>query len=269
MAKDLVKIVQDTEISLSSSPSQYTTQLELFTSADEKILSEFLIQIRSAKPHYLRFKDWEALVGNTKSYTKPKKDIEDKRKEFLKLEQVCRSMDYNTFLECGVSMESIRVFGDFPTMLYRVLEMRTKLYESIIAYAKYIGSEKDMDPINVVRSPELRDDIYKMIFPARENFEWYNNTSIQIAHIMTKAVYEMCEKVEDEIKEVDETHPLISRCACWFAKRKVLKAIEQLPPKQVTESFLREEFNYQRMMTDRIYGHALDNQDVIDAEIIE
>ena len=82
MANDLAIIVRNTEDSLARQPTQYSTQLELFVSQDEKILSEFLINEKAEKPHYLRYKDWKLLVGSPEMYLKPKRFMEKARREF-------------------------------------------------------------------------------------------------------------------------------------------------------------------------------------------
>lgn len=251
MANDLMRIVAGTESSLASRPSQYFTQLELFINADEKILSEFLIREVNEKPHHLRNKDWSALVGKPEQYSRPKIYLEEQRKKFPESERLLRSVIANgKFLEMGVSPETIAIFGDLPTMGYKMFDMETRLYESIVAYAKQIAEERGIKPIEVTRSSEGRDEIYLRTFKTREQFEWYHNTAAQMAITVLGAVYSTLESIEPKVKEM-ESIPLIG----WILKRKLDKAFKPFPPKAIAESFLRDEINYNARLAERIYGN--------------
>ena len=252
MVNDLVKIVRDTEFSLTSQPSKYATQLELFVGRDEKVLAKFLIQERDEKSHYGRYEDWEMLVGKSENYLRPKKYMEEQRQKFLEVKKQVKDMLADgELLEMGVSSDTVAVFGDFPAMAYRMLDMETKLYESVVAYAKQIGDERGIKPLNVVKTPEGRDEVYRRIFRTREQFEWYNNTSAQIGITVLGAIYNMMESLEPKIREV-ENIPIIG----WFAKRKINKARKQLqlPPKEVAKSFLTDEIAYDARRAERIYS---------------
>ena len=264
MANDLVRIVRDTESSLATQPSQYATQLELFVGGDEKVLAEFLRQERDEKPHYRRHKNWEMLVGKPEIYSRPKRYMEEQRQKFPEMEKQIRDMLADgKLLESGVSSDTVAVFGDLPTMAYRMLDMQTRLYESVVAYAKQIGDEREVKPIDVVRSSEGRDEVYRRTFQTRDQFEWYNNTSAQMRITLLGAVYNMLDSLAPTIKEV-ENIPIVG----WLAKRKRNKALKQLPPKAVAESFLRDEMAYDARMAERIYGRNSGNPQVIDAEIV-
>ncbi|MBI2673653.1 hypothetical protein HYX19_05300 [Candidatus Woesearchaeota archaeon] len=264
MTNSLVKIVRDTESSLATLPPKYSTQLELFTREEEEVLAEFLRQERDEKPHYLRNKDWETLVGEPEAYSRPGKYLKEERKEFPELEKKLKDfLAEGKLLELGVSPETVAVFGDFPTMAYRMLDMKTRLSELVVAYAKQIGDEKGVNPIHVVRSSESRDEIYRRIFQTREQFEWYNNTSVQMGITALGAVYKFIELLEPEIREIEKI-PIVG----WLAKRKLKKALKKFPPKAVAESFLRDDIAYDARRAVRIYGDNLRDTQIIEAEIV-
>lgn len=265
MASDLVRIVKDTESSLANKPLKYSTQLELFIGSDEKILAEFFRRERDDKPHYLRHKEWEVLVGKPEKYQNPKKYMKKQRQNFPETEKKIReALAAGTLLEMGVSYDTITLFGDLPAMAYRMLDMETRLYESVVAYAKQISDEKGIKPADAVKSPECRDEIYRRIFSTREQFEWYNNTCAKMGITALGMVYSLLKSLEPKIKEAENT-PIVG----WFVKRKMDKALKQLPPKAVVESFLREEIAYDAQMAQRIYGDKPGNRQAIDAEVVE
>src|SRR3989338_3672716 len=74
MPNDLVRIVQETEQSVSRLPTRYATSLEDFTREDEKILGAFWLQERDSKPFYTTYKEWEeTFFGKQEKYDNPKK----------------------------------------------------------------------------------------------------------------------------------------------------------------------------------------------------
>lgn len=265
MANDLVKIVKDTESSLAAQPSKYSTQLELFVSEDEKILAEFLRQERDEKPYYPKYKDWEIFVGEPEKYSRPKKYMEEQRKKLPESEKQMRNGLTDNLLEMGVNSETVAIFGDFPTMAYKMLDMKKRLYESVVAYAKQISNEKGIKPIDVVRSSEGRDKIHQRTFQTKDQFEWYNNTFTQMGITALDAIYNVIGSLEPMIKEVEKI-PVVSQ----LVKRKInkaLKTLKQIPPKAVAESFLRDEMAYDAMRAERIYDNNSETAQVIDAEI--
>ncbi|MFC1682045.1 hypothetical protein ACFL0X_00320 [Nanoarchaeota archaeon] len=257
MANDLVRIVQGTASSLATQPSQYSTQLELFVGRDEKVLSEFLRKERDEKPHYRRHKDWEMLVGKPERYLRPKKYMEKQIQEFPELEKQLKDMlSEEKLLEMGVSSDTIAVFGDFPAMIYQMLDMQTKLYESVVAHAKQIGDERKVEPIDVVKSSEGRDEVYRRIFQTRDQFEWYHNISAQLGITVLGVVYNRNESFEKIIRDVEslESVDWLTKRKINKAKREMKKAQKKLPPKAVAKSFLREEIAYDAKRAERIYG---------------
>lgn len=259
MTNDLAKIVRETELSLVAQPSQYATQLELFVSKDEKILSEFLTQERNEKPHYLRNKDWKMLVGKPEMYSRPKRLLEKERCRFPEVEKQLR----DSLAKCdnpsklGLGPEELAVFGNLPAMAYRLMDMKTRFYESVVAYAKQVGAEKETAPIDATRNPQNRDEIYRRTFRTRNQFEWYNNASAQVAAAAISAVYNLMDAARPTIKQAENV-PLIG----WLVKMRIKVILKPLPPKAVAESFFRDEIDYNAKRAERIYGNHSENSKV-------
>jgi hypothetical protein len=271
MTYDLVRIIRDTELSLETRPKKYSTQLELFTGRDEKVLAEFLRQERDEKPYYLRYKEWHMLVGQPEKYSSPKKFLEKQRQQMPKAEKELRdALSDNAFSKLGLSPETISVFGDLPTMLYRMYDMQTKLYESIVAYAKQIGEEEGIKPVDIVKCSEGRDEIYRRTFKTRDQFEWYNNTASHMGITVLGAIYDMMETFLPHIKRT-ENIPIVG----WYVKQKLNKTLKKFPPKAIAELYIKDEIAYDAKKAERIYNSKQiiareisgDNK-VIDAEYI-
>ena len=142
--------------------------------------------------------------------------------------------------------------------------METKVYESVVAYAKQISSEKNIKPVDVVKSQEGRDEIYRRTFGTKEQFEWYNNTKTECNIIALGAMYEMMDAMAPEIEEAKRV-PIVG----WLFKRKMDKVLKQLPPKMITKSFVKDDINYNRNHTERIYSTDVDKMKYVDAVIVE
>jgi hypothetical protein len=246
LVNDLTKVLRDTESSLANQPSEYSTQLEFFVGEDERVLAEFLRQEINEKPHYFRNKDWEMLVGKPKEYLRPKESIEEQRQKFPETTKKLReALSRGYFEKLGVSSETIAVLSkNIPDIAFKVLDMHTRFYESIVAYAKQISDERDIKPIDVVGSFEGRDEIYRRTFQTKDQFEGYNNTSLQMMIMGFGAIYKTMEELEPAQKI-----PVLGR----FLKRTVDKASKNIPPKTIAESFLRDEIAYNARRANRIY----------------
>lgn len=265
MANDLVRILKETEKSLSDQPKQYLTHLEMFMGQDERILAEFLTGEKNEKSHYRRHEKWSALIGQPQKYSHPKKYMKKLRDEFPKVEAQMREVALNDkLIDMGVSQEVMSVWGDVPNMLYRFMDMQTMMYESIVAYAKQIGDEQGKKPVDIVSKPENRDEIYRRIFKTREQFEWYNNTAAQLTVTVLGAYYKMMEVFRPKLKEIERI-PFLG----WLLTRKIHKSMDRIPPKPISESFLRDEIAYDRRQAERIYGNSYTDFRIVDAEIVQ
>ncbi len=253
MEDDLETIANKTERALATRPSQYDTQLKLFGSFDERVLGEFLRLEDEEKPHYLKYKGWDSFFGNQERYSNPVKYMEEEREIIPEMEKHLEDTNNLGLSEFGVSQGTVAVLALTPNIARRRLDMKTKLYESIVAYAKQIALEEGIEPIGVVQNSELRDEIYRRIFPIREMFEWYHNTKSQLAIIVMGAVYNTLEQFIPLLKEA-ENNPNLSP-----GDKEVLNKFKNTPPKAVFESFTRDNTASDYMRAGRIYSNPSEN----------
>ena len=249
MVTDLITVVRETEASLESRADQYYTQLELFSNRDEKVLSEFLKHERDDRPHYHRNKSWKLLVGKPKRYSRPKKYMKNQREQLPKVQKQIQDLLFDGKLfEMGVDHQTLSTFGGLPNMAYKMLNMETKLYESIVTYAKQLGQEKAIDPLKLVKNLENREEIYRRTFKTREQFEWYHRTTAEMGITTFATIYRIMEGLEPKIKQI-ETIPLFG----WMGKKYIESKFRPIPPKVVAESFLKDEISYQKARALKIY----------------
>ncbi len=262
MANDLIKIVKDTERSLVSYPAQYGKQMEAFVGKDEKILSAYITAEREQSPITLRYSDWEMLSGSKESYTRPKRHLQKAKKQYPELERKINKLVKDSDLEGIFSSRNMDVFGNLPRMIYQIFEMITNRYESIVAYAKQLGEEQNIRPEKLVKSAEARKEIDRRTFGSKEQYEWYNNACAETTIAMMGFVYKMIEYYNDEMRDI----PLVGRFLCWSLDRKLKK----VPPKAVSESFIRDSIDYYAKKADDIFGPDYSNiEDVNNPRVIE
>lgn len=266
MANDLTEIVSDTESSLAAQPPQYSNQLESFSGRDERILANFLREERDSSPHYTEYKDYALLVGIPKKFTRPKKFMVKKKQAIPKLERKLQDilvMDTDIISEIGITPKTIDVIRNLPDMFGKMVSMETRLYESVVAYAKQIGKEKSISPIDVVRSSDNREEIYRRAFKTRSQFELYNTTSVQTDIALLGITYNMLESVGKYIGEI-ENIPVIGKLF-KIAKNRLLK---HLPSTTIADSFFRKEIDYNLKKAEKIYGNISGTSKIIEAEIV-
>lgn len=248
MTNDLVTIIRSTERSLSKIPEEHT-QLELFTSDDERVLSNFLIQENRSRTYLLRYKEWRLLNVKPESYRRPLQDIENTIRKYPQFEAGIRALtDFDL-----INHDELQFFGDLPKMFWRLIELRAHMYELTVAYAKQIAAEKDMSPHAVVGDEGLRDEIYRRIIPTREQFEWYHDSRLQMKKVVISVIHRVKEKSWDEIEGIlDELPEFMRSIISIYAGYKFRKL--KIPSEHVINSYFRDEINYNKMRAERVYG---------------
>jgi hypothetical protein len=245
MENELERIVA---AALAAQPVEYSIPLELFERGDEKVLAEFLRQEEGEKSHHRRFKKWVGLVGRPEKYSRPKKYQEKQTKNFPAVEKKLKAR-IEIYQELGVGADIVAVVEALVPKIRRMHDMETRVCESVVAYAKQIGDELSVKPIDIVQRSDGRDEVYRRTFRTRDQFEWYNNTSTQIANTTLGTRHKIIERLEP--KRRAGAYGLLDG---WLVKSEVDRARKNLPSKAVLESFIRAEVVCDALRAERIYG---------------
>ncbi|TAL52224.1 MAG: hypothetical protein EPN86_05390 [Nanoarchaeota archaeon] len=248
MVRDLVRIIRDTETSLSSQPYNYRGY-QAFTRRDEEVLAEFLKGEREANPAYLSFGGWPVLLGDAKRHRNPADAHRRDVKKMPVLEKKLRSLEIK-LRALGADEEMVHYFGSYSLMARTSLGMTGRLYELIVANTKLIAQERTAYPIEVASNPNGRDETYRRIFPQREQFEAYHQIGLETSRVIFDGAYSTFEKVLDEMGRAEAN--LFTR----FLKRRIEKAAQKLPPRTITNAFFDVQARYDVQRADQIYGNG-------------
>lgn len=247
MAKDLKRILKETEEALSTRPQECYTQLEQFTRRNNKVLDVFLEEDDKSNTNYSKYR-----------FKKPPGALKT-REQLLKMKQMSQQ-EWHDFrhhvshaenLEGNVSTETIDAFGgSLSSVCMKMTDMTSNWYESIVAYAKQIAAERNTTPVKVVSREDLRDEIYQRIFPKREYFEFYKGVELELVMTMWGSILTIANKISEKLQK--SSIPLV---LLPLAKRKAKKVQQIVPQRQVIESFYLDQKNYIRQRADRIYNN--------------
>lgn len=267
MPNDLVRIVQETEQSVSRLPTRYATSLEDFTREDEKILGAFWLQERDSKPFYTTYKEWEeTFFGKQEKYDNPKKhwmDLVKKTPEFMKILTTLKNK--NGIDNLVLSKETRDIFGDLPTMISRAVDIETRFYEAVVANAKQLSLERGTNPVDIVKDRESVNEIYRRIFSKREQFEFSCDMKNKIGITFGELMFAMKDDLTPKFEAIRKI-PILS----WMLEGNMRKTEEQFakfPSRHIFIKYIKDELAYDEERASQIYGNG--NPGIIDAEFRE
>ena len=251
MVHELVRLVEEAERLLNRSPPKNYIQLDKMGHSDEELLTEFLRQERDGKPHYQRYKDWYILIGEPLMYDNPKKYARKKKRDASKKAKFGDNESLSKrLLRLRQSQVTIDDFIALRSVYTRFLDLEIKLLEYQVAYAKELATREETSPINIARNQGMRDEIYRKIFPKGRQFQSFYFGAIKFSIISMEAMYSVYYAATRE-RERAERVPILG----WFIRRFTRK----IPPRATFQNFARDETDYCRIITNRIYGNKPHN----------
>ena len=265
MESDLVEIVENTRNALAVIPPQ-NTELSDFTSEDERILTTFLQHERNAEGFLRKYKRWEALYGRSEIIADPIGTLEKARQEFKKSEPMIReAIADDLFGALGLTDDVLTFFGDIPRLSYKTVDMTANKYRLIVAYARQIGTERDLHPQAVVSDQFMRDEIQRRMFPTRGQYDLYYLASAKVVYSMRAFTTNLKEGTFNHIKreffKATEGMPrfikfvLGTRFIYNIARDPDVRELSKWPQKETLDDYTRDLLSYITDVGNRIYGN--------------
>lgn len=247
MEDGLERLMEETQIALSTRPVEYYKPLEDFDSIDIGILGEFLRLENEGRQHLSKYEQWEELSVSPMMYSDPAKYIQDQRKLVQEDTQKVIGLGNIDLTKLGISRGTTAMMAKMPDIGERLIEMESDIYESVVAYAKQIASEEGIDPIDTIANPELRIEIYKRIYQKRELFEWYHETKSFMEALVFIGTSQMIEKMLPDLIQYEDQHGPTQN-------KDLINQLKNLPPRNIIEEYIQDEFQSNSMKAQMVYG---------------
>ncbi len=222
------------------SPDTELISLDDFVRADFQVLAEFLRSERDEMPHYREYMSWELLVGDKLKYSDPERYIQKEKRRISKHKNDGIEMrDRDDFPEIEGRSQVLEKHVDTYALAYVNSVMEMMMFESIVTYARRIGEENQMSPMEVVRSLQGRNEIFRRMFESDKTFINYHHNLTQMKRFLCEGASNAFDVTQPYV-EFAQKIPFIRNIVNFL----VLRQKNKIPPMQDIESFAKKDADY-------------------------